>query len=47
VTGGFERIMNTVVLVPIFGTVFVFAIPLLAIRTEYRRDRALIEKELV
>ena len=38
--------MNTDVLVPIFGIVFVFAIPLLAIWTEYRRDRALIEKEL-
>jgi len=39
--------MNTGVLVPIFGIVFVFAIPLLAIWTEYRRDRALIEKGLV
>ena len=33
--------MNTDVLVSIFGIVFVFAIPLLAIWTEYRRDRAL------
>lgn len=39
--------MNTGVLVPIFGVVFVFAIPLLAIRTEYKREKALIEKELV
>jgi len=35
--------MSMDVLVPIFGIVFIFGIPLLAIWTEYRRDRALIE----
>ncbi len=38
--------MNVDVLVPVFGIVFVFSIPLLAIWTEYRRDKALIEKGL-
>ncbi|MFU8796674.1 MAG: hypothetical protein ACNA7X_05215 [Dehalococcoidia bacterium] len=38
--------MNTDVLVPIFGIVFVFGIPLLAIWTEYKKDKALIEKGL-
>jgi hypothetical protein len=35
-----------VILVPIFGIVFGCGIALLAIWTEYRRDRALIEKGL-
>ncbi len=34
------------ILVPIVAIVFVFLIPLLSIWTEYRRDRALIEKGL-
>lgn len=38
--------MDTAILVPIFGVIFGCGIALLAIWTEYRRDRALIEKGL-
>jgi hypothetical protein len=38
--------MDLIVLVPIFGIVFGCGIALLAIWTEYKRDRALIEKGL-
>lgn len=33
-------------LVPIFAIAFIFSIPLLAIWTDYRKDRALIDKGL-
>ncbi|MFW6118186.1 MAG: hypothetical protein ACOC6R_01670 [Chloroflexota bacterium] len=36
--------METAILVPIFGIIFGCGIALLVIWTEYRRDRALIEK---
>lgn len=38
--------MEMAILVPIFGIIFGCGIALLAIWTEYRRDRALIEKGL-
>ena len=38
--------MDVSVIVPIVAIVFVFSIPLLAIWTDYRKDRALIEKGL-
>jgi len=38
--------MEISVLVPVFGIVFVFSIPLLSIWTEYKRDMALIDKGL-
>ncbi len=38
--------MDVSVIVPIVAIVFVFSIPLLAIWTDYKKDRALIEKGL-
>ena len=38
--------MDAGIVVPAIVIVFVFGMPLLAVWTEYRRDRALIEKGL-